>query len=289
MQQVEYWCSKKLNLKRGHYWVYKTYEDWQEELKVFSDKSIRRAVKNLKDRKILVTSSDLNKFGYDKTLWYRIDRVEYDKAVALMWSKWAHGGGQIDHMDKVKLTTPIPETTTENTPETTFAGEPAKGKNMDANSTLLEIGKKIPGTASALWKKRISTLTEGKFQKDLTKQENSQLNMACKSIKAAGLEPLAVLDYALQNWFKFSHIAKNSKGANTHEIPTTGYFLKYWDCAVVAYQQSLSKPKPKLTEVCNQLHTTEQACENPKVPKHKVYVPTAEELAETMAMFTPKD
>ena len=285
LQQVEYWCSKKLNFRRNHYWVYKTYEDWVEELKCFSISSVRRAIKNLKDRKILVVSTDLNKFGYDKTLWYRIDKVEYEKAVAIMCSIWTHGGVQSDHMDKVKMTTPIPETTTETTPETTVADKYAKEKNMDVNSTLLEIGKKIPGTPSALWKKRMNTLY-GKFQKELTVQENSQLKMACKKI---GADHMLVLDYALQNWFEFSHVAKSSKGAGTHEIPTVGYFLKYYDCAVVAYQQSLSKAKPKVTEVCNQLHSPSQACENPKVLKHEVYVPTDEELAETMAMFTPKD
>lgn len=139
LQQIHYWLlhyEKKQSQKHfrdGHWWVYNTYENWQENFPFWSVATIKRTLTALRkpapgrDR-LLVATSEYNQKRYDKTLWYRIDYealqvIEEEKPQVKMThgSKCPDGTGQNDPMEEVKMTQPIPETTTDHT-ETNGSG-----------------------------------------------------------------------------------------------------------------------------------------------------------------------
>lgn len=80
--QIDYWLNiiknsndpkfKEYHTHYGKLWVYKTCEEWQVELPYFSLSTIKRAIKSLKEKKIII-SDNFNQKGYDRTAWYTID------------------------------------------------------------------------------------------------------------------------------------------------------------------------------------------------------------------------
>ncbi|UYB50132.1 replication protein (plasmid) [Lysinibacillus capsici] len=73
IQQVHYWLLLSKNERDGFKWVYKKYEDWEEEFPFWSNSTIRRSIRNLEKEGLLISSDKYNKFGADKTKWYRIN------------------------------------------------------------------------------------------------------------------------------------------------------------------------------------------------------------------------
>ena len=82
LQQVQYWLKntsktndKDIMAKHYHderWWVYNTFEQWQEQFPFWSIRTIKRIVTNLENMGLLV-SDNYNKMGYDRTKWYTID------------------------------------------------------------------------------------------------------------------------------------------------------------------------------------------------------------------------
>lgn len=76
LQQIHYWLeiNKKANTnsKDGYFWIFNSYDQWQEQFPFWSVSTIKRAISNLEKRKIVV-SGNYNKLKIDRTKWYRID------------------------------------------------------------------------------------------------------------------------------------------------------------------------------------------------------------------------
>ena len=104
LQKIHYWtklnAKDNRNLRNGYYWVYVTLDDLSGQLPFFSKSTIQRTLKNLKDEGVLIVSN-YNQRKYDKTVWYRIDYEKLEKTLKAY--------GQIDHIDIVKMNTPIPK------------------------------------------------------------------------------------------------------------------------------------------------------------------------------------
>ncbi|BAQ11479.1 hypothetical protein OXB_3009 [Bacillus sp. OxB-1] len=79
LQQLHYRSLISTNIKDGYRWVYKTFEEWQEEFPFWSVKTIKRTVKKLEDEGYVISTSAHNKMKMDRTKWYRID---YSKCVS---------------------------------------------------------------------------------------------------------------------------------------------------------------------------------------------------------------
>lgn len=79
LQQIHYWIKNKERTQQdyinGHYWVYNTYEQWQQQFPFWSIRTIRRTITKLENEGFLL-SGNFNKVGFDKTKWYSIN---YDK------------------------------------------------------------------------------------------------------------------------------------------------------------------------------------------------------------------
>lgn len=118
LQQVHYWLKGKdqrqQDYKDGHYWVYNTYEHWQEQFPFWSIRTLKRIFTTLENSGLLL-SANYNKTGFDKTKWYSID---YDVLNALsapvqndttIVPTWHDGRCQNDPTNTIDYT----ETTTE--------------------------------------------------------------------------------------------------------------------------------------------------------------------------------
>lgn len=85
LQQVHYWLKIKEKNQQdyidGHYWVYNTYEQWQEQFPFFSLRTLRRTFTSLEKTGLLL-SGNYNKAGFDKTKWYSIDYNTYESLLS---------------------------------------------------------------------------------------------------------------------------------------------------------------------------------------------------------------
>lgn len=76
LQQVHYLLMCKKNTGQdfivGHYWVYNTYEKWQEQFPFWSLMTIRRTFTSLEKKNLLITGN-YNQSRFDNTKWYTIN------------------------------------------------------------------------------------------------------------------------------------------------------------------------------------------------------------------------
>ncbi len=125
LQQIQYWCknfeasSDTKHYKDGKWWVYNSISDWKKNFPFWSERTIIRAIENLKEYGLIITGN-YNSLPFDRTLWYTIDYEKLDRVA----SNWQNPSCQNDKMDDDNLTSPIPETNSEtNTEEKENTGD----------------------------------------------------------------------------------------------------------------------------------------------------------------------
>lgn len=151
LQQVHYWISNpKVGVEKdGKRWVRNTTDEWQHDnFPFWSCSTIRRTIVALEKSKLLLSRDDLNKLRYDNSKWYTIDydalakaTGQNEQAVESDCSKWIVATGQNEQSDLLKMSSPIPETLTETTTESSslFAQVDSSQSTTSASS-----GKKEP-------------------------------------------------------------------------------------------------------------------------------------------------
>lgn len=76
LQQIHYWLQVKESTGKdfidGHYWVYNSYRQWNEQFPFWSVETIKRVFHSLEEKELLI-SGNFNEKWYDKTKWYSID------------------------------------------------------------------------------------------------------------------------------------------------------------------------------------------------------------------------
>lgn len=82
LQQIHYWIeiekksSKKevieKHYRNGRWWIYNTYDQWQEQFPFWCVRTIKSIFKRLESMDLLICGN-FNKFGYDRTRWYTIN------------------------------------------------------------------------------------------------------------------------------------------------------------------------------------------------------------------------
>lgn len=118
LQQVHYWLKHKEKTGQdyidGHYWVYNTYEQWQEQFPFWSIMTIRRTMTKLENKGLLI-AGNYNKAGFDKTKWYTINYNALNSLFSssvqnehIVCSDWHHGTVQNEQTNTIDYT----ETTT---------------------------------------------------------------------------------------------------------------------------------------------------------------------------------
>lgn len=80
LQQLHYWLQKSTNERDGRRWVYNTTKDWAEQFPFWSEDTIKRIMRGLRDQGIVVTAT-YNQMAIDRTLWYSVDYEKLDAIV----------------------------------------------------------------------------------------------------------------------------------------------------------------------------------------------------------------
>jgi len=100
LQQIHFWIEKKKHKKDGRYWVYNTYDEWQEQFPFWSKATIRRSITSLEKKNLIITGN-FNKLKIDNTKWYTINYEELERVSRpcaqneqTECSKWAGGPAQ---------------------------------------------------------------------------------------------------------------------------------------------------------------------------------------------------
>ncbi|MEV9641027.1 conserved phage C-terminal domain-containing protein [Mammaliicoccus sciuri] len=78
LQQLHFRSLVSRHVFEGEKWVYKTYEDWEEEFGFWSRTTIRRIIGNLEAQGYVISTSRHNKIKADQTKWYRINYSAID-------------------------------------------------------------------------------------------------------------------------------------------------------------------------------------------------------------------
>ncbi|MEK5067139.1 conserved phage C-terminal domain-containing protein [Sporosarcina sp. FSL K6-1508] len=74
LQQLHFRSLISPNVRDGHKWVYRTYEEWRnEEFPFWSVDTIKRAIRKLEESGYIISTSQYNRMKMDKTKWYRIN------------------------------------------------------------------------------------------------------------------------------------------------------------------------------------------------------------------------
>lgn len=108
LQQMHYWLVNKANSNDqrsyhdGTYWVFNTYEEWQEQFPFWSARTIRRTITSLQDQGLLIVGN-YNKMAIDNTKWYTVNYAS-EKLVdrpcgqngQTMWPTWTDHAANVD-------------------------------------------------------------------------------------------------------------------------------------------------------------------------------------------------
>lgn len=123
LQQVHYWLKHKEKAGQdfidGHYWVYNTYKQWQEQFPFWHVNTLQRTFTSL-EKKGLLISANYNRAGFDKTKWYTINYEVFEDIISPSYQngvnvtpKRCNGVYQIGVANTRDYTETTPETTAE--------------------------------------------------------------------------------------------------------------------------------------------------------------------------------
>ena len=107
LQQVHYWLNPKLNanLFEGRYWVRNTYEQWQQQFPFWGERTIRRAIGNLEERKLLLSfvTRDFQKIKFYTINYEQLEQINMQTSTTLHSQKQSFSSylpsGQNDQID----------------------------------------------------------------------------------------------------------------------------------------------------------------------------------------------
>ncbi len=137
LQLVHYWIeiNKKnnRNFHEGRYWTYNTIDEWHEEFPFWSNSTIKRTFKRLRDMNLIIVDN-FNVYQMDRTLWYTINYEELEKMIkdeknnsatdatldkndAMIGSKGDDNDIQNEPMERTNMNSPLPEITTKTSTE----------------------------------------------------------------------------------------------------------------------------------------------------------------------------
>jgi hypothetical protein len=118
LQQIHYYVQKSNNIIDGFRWVYNTYQQWQEQFPFLSLRSIRRAITNLEDLK-LIRSERMEAKNWYQRKWYTVCYETLEALISPKCPNWTHPLGQSGHFDPSNLDTSYTKTSTKDLSETT--------------------------------------------------------------------------------------------------------------------------------------------------------------------------
>lgn len=113
LQQVHYWLARSESEINGHRWIYNTVKQWREQFPFWSEDTISRIVKNLRDTGLLVVEH-LSNDRRDKTNYYRIDYQLLSRISDSIPATCGVHTGNLQDSEPANCGTLLTENTTEN-------------------------------------------------------------------------------------------------------------------------------------------------------------------------------
>ena len=309
LSQVDYWYrpSKKTGLSKmtarrdGVMWIAKTREEWCRETGI-TLKQYKRAVAILKEKGLV--STRMMHFRRQPMTHLRLHRDVLDAALASLEPKGTNhscpkGPAAWPHeyqRSSPKGTNPLyTETTEETTAEITFCEgvPPVAGETGDEDGKTAEgiqenwknakeacYGDKQTQSIQSYWKSSLAQRT-GQLQLDLTSKNAGQLK---KFEQDLGQQAYPAIDYALENWWKFSKEVENQKGLKlVPEQPNLAFMVTHREVLLNLLSLSVAKPKKVFVMPTPAAESTQANFEK-EVP----YMPTDEEIAATIKSVRPQ-
>ena len=144
LQQMQYWIKKSTHEIDDKTWIYNSVSQWKEQFPFWSESTINRTIRNLEEKGLLFIGN-YNRDRRDRTKWYSINYLQLDNIMKNAFSQndecnlsnCCNAISQIDPMQDVNLTKPLPKTTTEITTKNTT-------KNTTNNNTSSSDDKSNP-------------------------------------------------------------------------------------------------------------------------------------------------
>ena len=248
----------------GEVWIYKTMEDWSEELPWWSTSTIKRIIKTLTLAGLLsVKQLDRNRNNH--TNYYRLNYAVLDemywnhiglKETPAIGSNWSNPSGQNEPIHQVNLNhsnhrihTEYTETTkqakkdlacnnqnpSKTNPESTENNNMAQAKDIilafkkqqkEEPLPLLK-SKPIVSNFEKLWNKVVPKYHSSvKFIPVFIPKQQGQMKHILRRLETNQLE---VLYLVLKDWINFCHFVNSAIGKNTTipQVPNLDYLLTY--------------------------------------------------------------
>lgn len=77
LQQIHYWLNynerTNHNFRDGFYWTYNSYKDWQKTFPWWTERTVKKIIRELEKKDVLISTDQFNDSKMNKTKWYRID------------------------------------------------------------------------------------------------------------------------------------------------------------------------------------------------------------------------
>ncbi len=155
LQQLHYWISSPArygNVEDDRRWIYNTYGEWQNQIKVFSTKTIQRAFKKLGDSG-LVLSKKMNKKASDQTKSYTINYEKLSELIGFNESKFAKTQDKVSSPSGQNDSILI-RNTKRTTEKTSFTERDVENQNEKKDSTHIKADTlpiNIPEEMLSIW------------------------------------------------------------------------------------------------------------------------------------------
>lgn len=227
--QIMYWHQGRLKIKRRNtYWLVKSRTEMCEETGMTLDQ-YKRVIPKLIAQGWIVTERGL--FQNKITPFIQLTAAGHDLMRECLM------GTPLVQKDANPLVqgcsnplvqyaaNPLTDTTSDTT--SVSPCEDASSKTRETMKAIDVLKKKKADTHTssiqAFWQKRCEAVIGG-YQHPLTQKQVGQLKMLEKYL---GPRTREVIDYALNNWMKFSHVAGIEEGGLSPSDPHIGFLLKH--------------------------------------------------------------
>ena len=139
LQQLHYWLVRSGKERDGRLWIYNTYDEWREQLPFWSRATLRRIVNGLEERGLVISTDGYNQTKVDRTKWYTIDYAAVDHLLepADDMLTLSTSTDQDEQVDDHNVSSSVPETTSENTPERPFEASNGRPTDYDESRDVL--------------------------------------------------------------------------------------------------------------------------------------------------------
>ena len=73
LHRLDYWLGRSKHCFAGRYWIYNTYDAWQEQFPFWSRRTIQATFRSLERLGVVESTQVYNRSRWDKTKWYAIN------------------------------------------------------------------------------------------------------------------------------------------------------------------------------------------------------------------------